>query len=279
MRKSCCRIFVTLYFITSCSMAAYAGQQVHSHRVMESPNHTTAIAKGDVSTGDIDTYTLDSGDKIKIHVFGEKDMDVEVRLGVSGNIRYPFLGKIHVAGMTLPALEHKISTSLNGRYLIDPQVRVSMEEFRPFYVNGEVKSPGAYPFQPGLTVRKAISLAGGLSENADENKLFLIRANKINQDAIKVNLGQMVLPGDIVSIKKSFFFVNGEVKHPDKYIFKSGMTYRMAISMAGGLTDKADIDTLTVIHAGKKKHRMQKVGDIDTSMAPDDVITIKQSFF
>jgi len=68
------------------------------------------------------------------------------------------------------------------------------------------------------------------------------------------------------------------VKNPDKYVYKLGMTYRMAISMAGGVKEKGDIDSLTVVHEGKDND-VQKVDDIDDTMSPGDVITVKQSFF
>jgi len=226
----------------------------------------------------IDEYQLNAGDKIKIHVLGEPDLDVETRLGASGNIRYPFLGRIHVSGMTLTELEHKISSELKDGYLVDPQVRVSMEEFRPFYVNGEVKSPGAYPYQPGLNVRKAISLAGGFSEDADQNKVFLIHAGDSQKREEKTTLNAEMSPGDIITVKQSYFFVNGEVENPGKYAYQPNMTYRMAISMAGGLKERADDDKIFVIHDGKDR-KTYRVKNIDAEIVPGDVITIKQSFF
>ncbi len=230
------------------------------------------------AAGAFDGYRLGAGDKIKIHVFGEEDMDVEVRLGASGDLRYPFLGKIHVAGMTMPELERKITTELSGRYLVDPQVRVSMEEFRPFYVNGKVQKPGGYPYQPGLTVRKGISLAGGFSEDADEHKVFLIRASDPERHASKVALNRRISPGDIIMVKQSYFFVNGEVEKPGKFSFQQDMTYRMAISMAGGLKERADDDKIYVVHE-KTNGESLHVDNLDRPIQPGDVITVKKSFF
>jgi len=223
-------------------------------------------------------YRLDAGDKIKVYVFGEPDMTVEVRLGSSGDMRYPFLGKIHVAGMTLPELQRKLTRDLANGYLIDPQVRISMEEFRPFYVSGEVKRPGAYPYQPGLTVRKAISLAGGFTEKADEHKLFLIHAADELKREIKAILGQKMRPNDILAIKQSFFFVNGEVRNPGKYSYKQGMTYRMAISVAGGLKERSSDDKVYVIHEGSDRQNYH-VSNMDANILPGDVITAKEGFF
>ncbi len=226
----------------------------------------------------IDAYHLNAGDKIKIHVFGEPDMDVEIRLGASGNIRYPFLGKIHISGMTLAELEHKITRELRNGYFVDPQVRVSMEEFRPFYVNGEVAKPGAYPYQPRLNVRKAISLAGGFTEDADKSKVFLIHADDIRKRESKATLDQKMRPGDILTINQSFFFVNGEVGKPGKYPYQPGLTVRKAISLAGGFAEDADKSKLLLIHADDISKRESKA-TLDQKMQPGDIITVKRSFF
>jgi len=223
-------------------------------------------------------YQLGTGDKIKIHVFGEPDLDMEVKLGRSGVIRYPFLGKIHVTGKNLSDLELVLKRGLADGYLINPQVRVSIEEFRSFFIDGDVKSPGAYPYQPGLNVRKGISLAGGFSEDADKNKIFLIHAKDVDKHEDKVSLATKVLPGDIITIKRSFFFVNGEVKKPGKYVYHEGMTYRKAISMGGGMKERANEDKMYVIHKGQDKD-MQHVDNMDAKIQAGDVIIMKQGLF
>jgi len=166
----------------------------------------SGISSGTLYAADqLDEYRLNTGDKIKIYVYGEPDMDVETRLASSGDIRYPFLGKIHVSGLSVAELEHKITRALKDGYFVDPQVRVSVEEFRPFYVNGEVKKPGDYPYKPGMTYRMAISMAGGMKERGDENKVFVIHEGKGNQ-AIKVtDLDSEMNPGDVITVKQSFF--------------------------------------------------------------------------
>ncbi|MDQ6991471.1 MAG: polysaccharide biosynthesis/export family protein [Mariprofundaceae bacterium] len=231
-----------------------------------------------VANAEVGNYRLNAGDKINIHVFGESDMNVTVRLGQSGNIHYPFLGHIHVSGMTMTGLEKKITHDLKQGFLNAPQVRVSMEEFRPFYVNGEVANSGAYPYQPGLNIRKAIALSGGFSTDADEDKVFLIHAGDHDKKEIKVDLNAVVNPGDIITVKQSYFFVNGEVKLPGKYPYKAGMTYRMAIAIAGGLKERGDADKIYVIHEGKDA-KSNHVSSIDAAVKHGDVIIIKQSFF
>ena len=100
-------------------------------------------------------YQLGSGDKINISVFGENDLSLEVRLPDVGTINYPFLGEVKLVGLTAAEVEQLIYTGLKGDYLINPSVSVTITEYRPFFIDGEVKRPGGYPYQPGLTVNKA----------------------------------------------------------------------------------------------------------------------------
>jgi len=150
-------------------------------------------------------YELGSGDMIRIQVYNEEDLYLEARVSDSGTISYPFLGELKVAGMTPSGIEELITTRLRGDYLIDPKVSVDILEYRPFYVNGEVEKPGHFPFQPGITVRKAISVAGGFKERASQDKIFIIRDASESQIPVKTGLDEVIQPGDIVTVEQSFF--------------------------------------------------------------------------
>jgi polysaccharide biosynthesis/export protein VpsN len=155
---------------------------------------------------ELSTYKLGSGDLISVRVMGEEDMRREkVRLSDAGTLSFPVLGEIKVKGMTVGALEDYITKGLKGRYLLNPQVTVSIEEYRNFYVNGMVDKPGGYPFSPGLTVRKAITLAGGFKERASREKINIIRDDDPKQIAKRVDMNTAVMPGDILTIEESFF--------------------------------------------------------------------------
>ena len=143
---------------------------------------------------------------ISIRVLGEDDLKREkVRLSDAGTLSFPVLGEIKVKGMTVGALEQYITKSLKGRYLLNPQVNVSIDEYRNFFVNGMVEKPGGYPFSPGLTVRKAISIAGGFRERASRDKINVIRDDDTTQTPKRVDLNATVQPGDILTIEESFF--------------------------------------------------------------------------
>jgi polysaccharide export outer membrane protein len=154
----------------------------------------------------LSNYKLGSGDVISIKVFGEDDLSREkIRLTDAGTISYPVLGEIRVDGLTLGDLESLITKGLRGRYLVNPRVSVNIDEYRQFFVNGQVEKPGGYPFQPGLTIRKAVSLAGGFKERASLNKIFLIRDGDATHQPVKVDLNAAVNPGDVITVEESFF--------------------------------------------------------------------------
>lgn len=165
-----------------------------------------ALVPPAASSQELSSYKLGSGDLISIRVLGEDDLRRErVRLSDAGTLSFPVLGELKVKGITVGALEDQITRGLKGRYLVNPQVTVSIEEYRPFFVNGMVEKPGGYAFSPGMTVRKAISLAGGFRERASREKINIIRDDDTKQTPKKVDLNATVLPGDIVTVEESFF--------------------------------------------------------------------------
>lgn len=150
-------------------------------------------------------YKVGAGDTIRILVFGEDDLTVESELSDAGTLSYPFLGELRLSGLNLSEIESVVDKGLRGTYLINPKVTVTIVEYREFYINGEVKKPGGFPFQPGLTVRKAVSLAGGFTERASKRNVFLISADDPSQSPSRVNLNSHVKPGDIITVEQSFF--------------------------------------------------------------------------
>ncbi len=150
-------------------------------------------------------YRLGAGDILSIRVYGEEDMSREkFRLPDSGRISYPF-GDVVALGVTVGELEKKIADGLRGRFLLNPRVSVSIEEYRQFFIYGQVERPGGYAFQPGLNVRKAVSIAGGFRPRASLEKIFIVREGDAENAAAKVDLSSSVWPGDTVTIEESFF--------------------------------------------------------------------------
>ncbi|MBI3714945.1 MAG: polysaccharide export protein [Betaproteobacteria bacterium] len=155
---------------------------------------------------ELSTYKLGVGDVISVQVIGEDDLKRErVRLSDAGTLSFPYLGEIRVRGLTVGELEALITTGLKGRYLLDPQVTVTIQEYRNYFVNGSVEKPGGYAYTPGLTVRKAISIAGGFKERASREKINVIREDDPKGISQRIALDAPVRPGDIITVEESFF--------------------------------------------------------------------------
>jgi protein involved in polysaccharide export with SLBB domain len=163
-------------------------------------------ARAQAKSGALSTYRLNSGDVISIRVFGEDDFNREkIRLTDAGTVSFPVLGEIPMLGRTVGEIEQLITDRLKGRYLVNPRVSVWVDEYRSYFVNGMVEKPGAYPFQPGLNVRKAVSIAGGFKERASVNKIFIVRDKDAAHQPAKVDLNADVGPGDTITVEESFF--------------------------------------------------------------------------
>ncbi|MDI3325975.1 polysaccharide biosynthesis/export family protein [Pontibacterium granulatum] len=150
-------------------------------------------------------YPLGSGDLLSIQVFGEEDLSLEVRLSDAGTVSYPFLGELKVTGLSISQLGELVRSKLADGYLVNPSVNVTVLEYRQFFINGEVEKPGGYPYQPGLTLQKAVALAGGFTERASKSKMYVVPDGKEGEPPRKLKLGSLVRPGDVVTIEESFF--------------------------------------------------------------------------
>jgi polysaccharide export outer membrane protein len=153
----------------------------------------------------LEHYRLGPDDIISITVFEEPDLSLKnTRVATNGRISFPLLGQILVEGLTVMELEAELTRRLADGYLRRPKVTVAVNEYRLVYVNGEVKRPGGFSYRDGLTVRKAVTLAGGFTERASPNKITLIRENELGRSK-KVYLNDRLRPGDIITVGESFF--------------------------------------------------------------------------
>ena len=152
-----------------------------------------------------DQYQLQAGDVISIQVFDEPDLTMEATVGQSGAINYSYLGSVEVAGKSPEQLTDDITGKLRDGYLKNPSVNITVLKYRSFFVDGQVRRPGSYGYEPGLTLAKALSLAGGLTDRASRRKIFLTRDVGGNRNRYKVELSQPIEPGDVIEIEERFF--------------------------------------------------------------------------
>ncbi len=151
-------------------------------------------------------YHVDTGDSISILVYQEPDLSISsVKVSTDGTIAFPLLGDIHVAGLSSRQLQQRVTELLADGYLVSPSVTVSIDRYRLYYIKGEVNSPGGYSYVDGLTVEKAVALAGGFSERASKQDIILVRETSPDQPLESVSSTTAILPGDVITVGESFF--------------------------------------------------------------------------
>jgi polysaccharide export outer membrane protein len=150
-------------------------------------------------------YTLGSGDKVRVTVFNEEDLSGEFEVSGEGGISLPMLGSIDVKGKNLRQVERDIEALLRDGFLKNPRVSIDVLNYRPFYILGEVKKPGSYPYVNGMTVLNAVALGGGFTYRAKEDKITIIRATDRERKPQTVTPETVVLPGDVVRVEERFF--------------------------------------------------------------------------
>jgi protein involved in polysaccharide export with SLBB domain len=150
------------------------------------------------------SYRLGSGDRVRVIIFRHEDLSGEFALDGAGNFAMPLIGEIQAYGLTTRELEQRIADKLKEGYLVEPQVSVEVLSYRPFYILGEVKSPGSYQYVNGMTVLNGVALAGGFSYRAKQND-FLLQRGGSNTASRPVGGDTPILPGDIITVQERFF--------------------------------------------------------------------------
>ena len=253
-------------------------------------------------------YRLGPEDEIEIRVWDHDDLTRKTRVGLDGNISFPFVGEIRAQGLSLADLQKEIEHRLGPKYIIDPRVSITVLEYksRKFFVVGNVQKPGTYPLTKPIRVVEAISQAGGIASGTISKPLsgavaIIIRAQpgeKLDQPKMpdKIPASQKITVslsgalagdpkqnleiknGDTVYIPNLIYYVTGEVKKPDRYPYEENMTVLMAVTTAGGFTDKASSRGTYIIreHSGVKEK--VKAG-MDDPIRAGDTIVVPESWF
>lgn len=151
-------------------------------------------------------YQLGTGDRVRLVVGGFANLSIEYRVSDVGTISLPMLGPLNVAGKTTAEVEKELSALMRREELaIDASVNVQVEEYRPFYITGEVKRAGAYPYVPGMNVLNAITIAGGSTFRADTKGYEIQRAENGNMIRGRGTDLTQILPGDTIVVHETWF--------------------------------------------------------------------------
>ncbi len=157
------------------------------------------------STGSVAAYQLGSGDKISVNVFGEAELSGEFLVGDDGRVDLPLIGAVPARGQTVTQFQNAVVARYSGGYLKDPKISVSVLNYRPFFIQGEVGKGGEYPYKAGLTVQDAVAIAGGYTYRANTGKAFVRRAGQDREVEVQTNQRVAINPGDIIRIPERFF--------------------------------------------------------------------------
>jgi polysaccharide biosynthesis/export protein len=221
------------------------------------------------------SYRLGSNDVVRIQVYGEEDLTVESKVDGDGHINFPLLGMVSVAGKTTQELQEYLATRLASGYVRAPKVTAYVFKHRNVYVSGEVRAPGGYPYEEGLSVQKAVTIAGGLTDKAERNELRILRIVNGKEQTVQVQPDGLVLPDDtIVVAEGQRFYVSGEVKTPGRYLYEKAMTVHKALSMAGGRTEKGDKGLIKVTRLANGVAETLAATS-DGAVLPDDILVVE----
>ena len=150
-------------------------------------------------------YTLDAGDKLRIVVFGQDGISNAYIVDAGGNVNLPLIGTVPARGITTQQLSQRITARLKQGYVREPHVTVEVETYRPFFILGEVTTPGQYPYVADMTVEKAIAIAGGFAPRAYKQTVELTHTARGQQIKSDVPLSYRLRPGDTLLVKERWF--------------------------------------------------------------------------
>jgi protein involved in polysaccharide export with SLBB domain len=172
---------------------------------------TSSLAEPGVSSGaegpssDTDQYQLGPGDKVRVIVFNEAELSGEFVVDGSGAVNMPLVGAIEARGATVREFQDRLVVKLRDGYLKDPKVSVEVLNYRPFFITGEVKSGGEYPYKAGLTVQDAVGVAGGYTYRANTKTAYIRRAGQDREQEVQLAQRVPIKPGDSIRIPERFF--------------------------------------------------------------------------
>lgn len=168
------------------------------------PPVPAAVLPGPAPGGDL-PYTLDSGDKLRVVVFGQDGLSNTYIVDASGHITMPLIGPVSARGCTTTQLARTIADRLRNGYVREPHVAIEVESYRPFFILGEVIAPGQYPYVPNMTVETAVAIAGGFSPRAFRYDVTVSRSSMGVTSRQRVPLIAPVRPGDTITVSERWF--------------------------------------------------------------------------
>ncbi len=184
------RSLIALCLVLSCALAACGG-----------PGYNARVFEVDPNA----PYTLASGDRLRIIVFGQDSLSNSYAVDGGGRISMPLIGLVPAQGATTAQLERAIEGRLRAGFLREPKVSVEVEAYRPFFILGEVTTAGQYPYINGMSVQNAIAVAGGFAPRASRSSVDMTRVVNGYPITGSVPMTTPVRPGDTITVRERWF--------------------------------------------------------------------------
>lgn len=184
------------------SARATASARSARRSVLPAADARMAMAMAAAESG---PYALDSGDRLRIVVFGQDALSNNYTVDAAGVVTMPLIGGVGARGLTTAQLSGAIASRLKQNFIRDPSVAVEVETYRPFFVLGEVTFPGQYPYVPNATIEKAIAIAGGFTPRASKEHVIVKRRVQGTTAHFAMPLQYPLRPGDTITVKERWF--------------------------------------------------------------------------
>lgn len=238
-------------------------------------------------------FVIGTGDTVDIGVLGRPELSATGNVSGDGLVTVALVGAVSVLGLTPQEAAQRIAQAYkDGQYLVDPQVTVTLRDYQSqqLSVLGEVKSPGRFAMRTRLSILDALALAGGINDGGAQLAYILrpedsvVTRYEIDLDALlQAGAGQQyfeLLAGDTVVVPKAeLFYIYGEVKSPNAYRLKPGLTVIQALSLAGGLTDKGSDRRIDIRRRDELGELHTQAATLSDALHPDDVIYVRERLF
>jgi len=151
------------------------------------------------------SYRLGAGDKLQINVFNQVDLTGEYVLDGKGRFSMSLIGNVDASGLTADELQVLLVSKLKPDYLLNPRISVQVENYRPYYLIGEVLGTGSFAYVDGMTYMTAVAIAGGFTYRAKKEFVYVIRGDDAEREELKLGINEKVHPGDIIRVAERMF--------------------------------------------------------------------------
>lgn len=149
---------------------------------------------------------LQSGEQLKIIVFGEDALSGIYDISPAGTISMPLIGSIKAAGRSSEEVQRAITSAYaSGKFLQEPKVTVSVAAFGPYYIFGEVLTPGRYAYTDGLDVLGAVATAGGFTYRASRTSVLIRHPGEQVWQEFSLANPQPIEPGDVIRVPERYY--------------------------------------------------------------------------